>query len=106
MIGTGKNTVRIEEYTFDRAVVTEIIAGLKQAAIEVGDRGKTPDPAGIGAVVVDPIPFFDVERQKNWEAGSLFSNHDNRERADPEEEAQKKRIVSSPVAGASSQDAA
>ena len=45
MIGTGKNTVRIEEYTFDRAVVTEILVGLKQAAIEVGDWGKKPDPA-------------------------------------------------------------
>ena len=45
MIGTGKNTVRIEEYTFDRAVVTEILAGLKQAAIEVGDWGQKPSPA-------------------------------------------------------------
>jgi hypothetical protein len=44
-IGSGKNTVRIDEYTFDRAVVKEILADLKQAAIEVGDWGKKPDPA-------------------------------------------------------------
>ena len=40
MIGTGKNTTRIEEYTFDRAVVTEIFKCLKLVAMEVGDWGK------------------------------------------------------------------
>ncbi len=38
-IGRGKNATRIEEYTFDRAVVTEICKCLKQAAIESGDWG-------------------------------------------------------------------
>lgn len=40
MIGTGKNATRIEEYTFDRAVVREIFKCLKQAAMEVGEWGE------------------------------------------------------------------
>ena len=39
-IGRGKNATSIEEYTFDRAVVTEICKCLKQVAMEVGDWGK------------------------------------------------------------------
>ena len=38
-IGRGKNATHIEEYTFDRAVVSAIRECLKQAAIESGDWG-------------------------------------------------------------------
>jgi hypothetical protein len=41
-IGRGKNATRIEEYKFDRAVVTEICKCLKQAAIESGDWRRAP----------------------------------------------------------------
>jgi hypothetical protein len=43
-IGRGTNATRIEEYTFDRAVVTDICKCLKQVAIESGDWRQAPRP--------------------------------------------------------------
>src|SRR4051794_18981617 len=36
-IGSGSKTIEVEEYVFDRAVVSETREYLKQAAIETGD---------------------------------------------------------------------
>lgn len=54
---------RIEEYTFDRAVVSAVLECLKQAAIESGDCGRTPHP------IVEPQEYG----YSNYTAEDLFA---------------------------------